>query len=245
MYWIEKATAHPDFTVTIQWRDGAESTVDFKPTIAKGGVCEPMADPDYFTGKMQVDEDGRSLGWPGEVDFCADSLWYRTHPEGYEREFGMEKKVRGYRWVRVELRCLDWTENEETQTETWPYSFDIIVDGHGFAVKNAVERYCGYHRYYDSSESAPTSCVVPVLLITKTGRIVNYIENSDGSIRKDDHRINLLDKSVLIEEGFKEICLYEADAANQDVSCVKSYYEIIRVRDICSELNKFGEFKVV
>ncbi|HRJ59719.1 MAG TPA: DUF2442 domain-containing protein [Azospirillaceae bacterium] len=89
MYWIEKATAHPDFTVTIQWRDGAESTVDFKPTIAKGGVFTPMADPDFFVERMHVDEDGYSLGWPEEVDFSADSLWYRTHPEDLERDYGV------------------------------------------------------------------------------------------------------------------------------------------------------------
>ena len=62
--------------------------MDFKPNSAKGGVFMAMADPDFFVGKMHVDEDGRSLVWPGEVDFCADSLWYRTHPEDLERDYG-------------------------------------------------------------------------------------------------------------------------------------------------------------
>ena len=39
MYWIDSATPHRDFTVTIRWKHGPESTVDFKPNIAKGGVC--------------------------------------------------------------------------------------------------------------------------------------------------------------------------------------------------------------
>jgi hypothetical protein len=89
MYRIEAAVPHPDFTVTITWRDGAESTVDFKPTIAKGGVFTPMADPDFFVEKMHVDEDGYSLGWPEEVDFSADSLWCRPHPEDLERDYGV------------------------------------------------------------------------------------------------------------------------------------------------------------
>ncbi|WP_298377642.1 DUF2442 domain-containing protein [Azospirillum sp.] len=89
MYWIESATPNRDFTVTIRWKHGPTTTVDFAPNIAKGGVCVPMGDPDYFVGTMQVDPEGYCLGWPDEVDFSADSLWYRTHPEDLERDFGV------------------------------------------------------------------------------------------------------------------------------------------------------------
>jgi len=87
MYWIDRATAQHDFTVTIRWQHGPETTVDFRPNIEQGGVCAPMAAPDYFVSQMRVDPDGYALGWPGEVDFSADSLWYRTHPEDLKRDY--------------------------------------------------------------------------------------------------------------------------------------------------------------
>jgi hypothetical protein len=117
------------------------------------------------------------------------------------------------------------------------------VDEHGRAVTTAVEHYYGCHRYFDNSESAPTSVVVPVLLDVKTKRVINYIEETGKETRKDEYKINLLDKNVLLEPGFKEICLYEPNAESEKESITKSFYEIISVRDICSELNKFGAFK--
>lgn len=89
MYWIAEATPNPDFTITIRWTHGPTTTVDFKPNIAKGGVCTVLSDPEFFTTKMYVAEDGYYLGWPEEIDFSADSLWYRTHPEDLERDYGV------------------------------------------------------------------------------------------------------------------------------------------------------------
>lgn len=89
MYAIARATANRDHTVDIHWQHGPSSTVDFKPTIAKGGVFTPMADPEFFATKMQVDPEGYCLGWPDEVDFSADSLWYRTHPDDLQRDYGV------------------------------------------------------------------------------------------------------------------------------------------------------------
>ncbi|MFM2041847.1 MAG: hypothetical protein RLY86_423 [Pseudomonadota bacterium] len=87
MYYIKSATANDDFTVTIQWLHGVETTVDFKPNLAKGGVCIPMRDVAFFTTKMYVADDGYYLGWPEEIDFSADSLWYRTHPEDLKQDY--------------------------------------------------------------------------------------------------------------------------------------------------------------
>lgn len=86
MYRIADATAHDDFTVTIRWQHGPTSVVDFKPTIAKGGVCVVLGDGEFFVGSMHIGEDGDYLGWPEEIDFCADSLWYRTNPEDLKRD---------------------------------------------------------------------------------------------------------------------------------------------------------------
>ena len=38
-------------------------------------------DPAVFT-QVHVGERGRSLEWPGEIDFCADALWFEIHPAG-------------------------------------------------------------------------------------------------------------------------------------------------------------------
>jgi hypothetical protein len=84
---ILAATANPDFTVSIVWEHGAETVVDFSPNLQKGGVCVPMRDVAFFTTKMYVADDGYYLGWPDEVDFSADSLWYRTHPEDLKRDY--------------------------------------------------------------------------------------------------------------------------------------------------------------
>jgi hypothetical protein len=39
-----------------------------------------FADPEFFA-QVRVSEDGRSLEWPGDLDFCADALWFKAHPE--------------------------------------------------------------------------------------------------------------------------------------------------------------------
>ena len=48
--------------------------VDFAPTIARGGVFTPLADWGVFE-KVRPDARGRSLCWPGDIDFCADARW--------------------------------------------------------------------------------------------------------------------------------------------------------------------------
>lgn len=87
MYYIKSAVANPDFTVTIQWEHGAKTVVDFKRNLEKGGVCIPMRNQDFFVSKMYVADDGYYLGWPEEIDFSADSLWYRTHPEDLKLDY--------------------------------------------------------------------------------------------------------------------------------------------------------------
>ena len=78
---IKAARARPDQTVEIEWGDGSLSVVDFAPTIEKGGVFAALGDRDFFVGKLSLGGDGDWLTWPGEIDFSADSLWYRSHPD--------------------------------------------------------------------------------------------------------------------------------------------------------------------
>ncbi len=78
---IGAAEARSDDTAEIDWGDGSRSVVDFAATIEKGGVFVVLADKDFFVEGLSVGDDGDWLAWPGDIDFSADSLWYRSHPE--------------------------------------------------------------------------------------------------------------------------------------------------------------------
>ena len=78
---IKSATAKSDHTVEITWENGTRSVVDFTLTIRKGGLFARLEDVDFFVNELGVGGDGDWLEWPGDLDFSADSLWYRTHPE--------------------------------------------------------------------------------------------------------------------------------------------------------------------
>ncbi len=77
---IRQVQARPDFSVEIQWEDGETSIVSFRGTIAKGGKFAQLGDWKFFA-KVKVGEEGDCIVWPGELEFGADSLWYRAHPE--------------------------------------------------------------------------------------------------------------------------------------------------------------------
>jgi hypothetical protein len=74
--------ARPDpasHTVTLTWANGETTVSDFRRLVGKG-VFTAFSDPEFFS-QLRVGEGGRSLEWPGELDFCADALWFETHPE--------------------------------------------------------------------------------------------------------------------------------------------------------------------
>ncbi len=82
---IKSAKARSDYTVAVTWDDGSKSTVSFATLVGRG-VCAPMKDPAYFTRKMTVADHGYALAWPNGVEFSADSLWYKAHPDDARRE---------------------------------------------------------------------------------------------------------------------------------------------------------------
>jgi hypothetical protein len=74
--------AEPDpktCTVAVTWANG-ETTVNSFAHLAGKGVFAAFSDPALFA-QARVGERGRSLEWPGEIDFCADALWFEKHPE--------------------------------------------------------------------------------------------------------------------------------------------------------------------
>ena len=66
-------------TVALTWANGATTVSSFHHLVGKG-VFTAFADPAFFA-QARVGEGGRSLEWPGELDFCADALWFKAHPK--------------------------------------------------------------------------------------------------------------------------------------------------------------------
>ena len=76
---ITGAVADPNTcSVTVTWANG-ETTVNRFGHLVGKGVFAAVTDPAVFA-QVRVGERGRSLEWPGEIDFCADALWFETHP---------------------------------------------------------------------------------------------------------------------------------------------------------------------
>jgi hypothetical protein len=74
--------ASPDpatHTVTLRWASGETTVNSFRHLVGKG-VFTAFADAAFFA-QARVGEGGRSLEWQGELDFCADALWFKAHPE--------------------------------------------------------------------------------------------------------------------------------------------------------------------
>jgi hypothetical protein len=77
---IIAAEADPaSHTVKLTWANGETTVNGFRHFVGKG-VFTAFSDPDFFA-QVRVGEGGRSLEWPRELDFCADALWFETHPE--------------------------------------------------------------------------------------------------------------------------------------------------------------------
>lgn len=74
--------------VILTWANGATTVAHFEHLVGKG-VLAVLADPSVFA-KVRVGARGRSLEWPGEIDFCADALWFEAHPEDAPEHANLE-----------------------------------------------------------------------------------------------------------------------------------------------------------
>jgi len=68
-----------DCSVTLSWANGATTLSHFSHLVGRG-VFAPLADRSVFA-QVKIGPRGRSLEWPGDIDFCADALWFDAHPE--------------------------------------------------------------------------------------------------------------------------------------------------------------------
>ena len=90
---IVQASARPDFTVELIFDAGEHAVVDLAAFVATGTVTAPLRDdPGAFVSELRVVQDGDAIGWPGEVEIDADALWYKAHPEDWERDYGSEAR---------------------------------------------------------------------------------------------------------------------------------------------------------
>jgi len=74
---ITKASPQPGYRVELTFEDGEVVIADFNSVTRRGGVFVPMANPEFFS-QVRVEEGGRVLSWPGDLEFCADALWLET-----------------------------------------------------------------------------------------------------------------------------------------------------------------------
>ena len=76
---ITGAAADPgSHAVTLTWANGATTVNRFGHLVGRG-VLAALADSAFFA-RVSVGARGRSLDWPNEIEFCADALWFETHP---------------------------------------------------------------------------------------------------------------------------------------------------------------------
>lgn len=72
--------ALPGFRLKLTYAGGRAIEIDFASKIQKGTVTGPLADPEIFK-RVKIAPSGRAIEWPGEVDFCADALWFEGSGE--------------------------------------------------------------------------------------------------------------------------------------------------------------------
>ncbi len=79
--------------VRLRFADGVEGEVDFSRQAGKG-VFAPLADEAFFQ-RAALGEKGRTLTWPGDLDFCADALWLQVTGKQPQELFKVRRKGRG------------------------------------------------------------------------------------------------------------------------------------------------------
>ncbi len=73
----------------MEFEGGERSEVDLAEFIATGEVTAPLrSNPDIFVSELRVLQDGDAIGWPDDVEIDADTLWYKAHPDDWQRDYG-------------------------------------------------------------------------------------------------------------------------------------------------------------
>ncbi|MDP8238912.1 MAG: DUF2442 domain-containing protein [Candidatus Hatepunaea meridiana] len=70
---ISKIIPEPDCKLRLVYSDGKAFIYDFNPLIQIGGLFKQLRNTAYFK-KVIIGGQGRYIEFPGDLDFCADSL---------------------------------------------------------------------------------------------------------------------------------------------------------------------------
>ena len=80
------------YRMWLRFDDGVEGEVNFSEHVGKG-VFVPWTDYGFFR-HVNIGEHGRTLTWPGDLDFCADALWLEVTGQRPEDLFPNLRKER-------------------------------------------------------------------------------------------------------------------------------------------------------
>lgn len=69
----------------ITFSDGAVKDVDLGELLASGGVFAPIASDRAMFGRVRVNENTRTIEWPGQIDLDPDVLYGRFEPASGHR----------------------------------------------------------------------------------------------------------------------------------------------------------------
>jgi hypothetical protein len=72
-----EATPTEGYLVHVRFEDGTDADIDLGYLAKRGGVFEPLRDPDYFR-KLRVYPEGQTIFWPNEADIAPETLYARA-----------------------------------------------------------------------------------------------------------------------------------------------------------------------
>lgn len=89
MHQIVRAVGRLDYSVELEFECGERGVVNLGDFVSEGRVTQRLrADPQLFCSGLRIVDGGGAIGWPGDVEIDADALWYKVHPEDWERDYG-------------------------------------------------------------------------------------------------------------------------------------------------------------
>jgi hypothetical protein len=65
------------FRLRVEFDGGQSGVLHLEPLILGGGVFSRLSDS-ALRQQVKIDEGGRSLSWPGDIDLCADAIFERV-----------------------------------------------------------------------------------------------------------------------------------------------------------------------
>lgn len=85
--------ARQDYTIEVVFDGRERAVINMADFVATGQVTAALrADPGYFVSSLRIVDDGDAIGWPGGVEIDADALWYKAHPEDWERDYELSQR---------------------------------------------------------------------------------------------------------------------------------------------------------